>query len=80
MSRVRVRVPGANDITSQQKILGAKIFYFSSDGKQQNTKTSWGKIVSLHGRTGVFLAKFKKQVAPAKLTSRVYIVTKSFIS
>jgi len=79
MSKVRIRIPQANDVISHKKLLGTKIFYFISDGKKQKTKIVWGKIVSLHGRTGVFLAKFKKQVAPVKLTSRVYILPKPSI-
>lgn len=47
-----------------------------SDGTKKKPKTAWGKIISLHGRTGVFLAKFKKQVSPVKLTTRVYILSK----
>jgi ribosomal protein L35AE/L33A len=76
MSKIRVRVPGANNITTQKNLLGAKIFYLISDGTRKKPKTAWGKIISLHGRTGVFLAKFKKQVSPVKLTSRVYILSR----
>lgn len=76
MSKIRVRVLGANNITTQKNLLGAKIFYLISDGTRKKPKTAWGKIISLHGRTGVFLAKFKKQVSPVKLTSRVYILSR----
>ena len=75
MSKIRVRISTANDMTEQRKFLGAKIFFIKSEG-QKKPKTSWGKIIALHGRSGVFLAKFKKQVSPIEITSRVYIVPK----
>lgn len=76
MSRIRIRVPGANEIISQEKLLGAKVFYIISNGFKKKPKTVWGKLVSLHGRNGIFLAKFKSHVSPIEITSSVYIVAK----
>jgi ribosomal protein L35AE/L33A len=76
MSKIRVRISIANDMKEQRKFLGAKIFFIKSKGHKK-PKTSWGKIISLHGRSGVFLAKFKKQISPIEITSRVYIVPKN---
>lgn len=76
MSKLRIRISTANDVKEQRRYLGAKIFFIKSKG-QKKPKTSWGKIISLHGRSGVFLAKFKKQVSPIEITSRVYIVPKN---
>ncbi len=78
MSKIRVRIPIANDMKGQKKFLGAKIFYIKSDG-QKKPKTFWGKIISLHGRSGVFLARFKKQVSPIEITSRVYIIPRNLL-
>lgn len=75
MSKIRVRIPGANEIKMQGKFLGAKIFYIISSGLGKKPRMAWGKIISLHGRTGIFLAKFKKQVSPVEITSRIYIVS-----
>lgn len=77
MSRVRIRIPGTNDVFNQKKFLGSKIFYITDRESTKKIKTEWGKIVSLHGRTGVFLAKFKKQISPSKMASHVYIVSKT---
>jgi len=76
MSKIRVSIPGANEINTQEKFLGAKIFYIISNGLRKKPRTAWGKIISLHGRTGIFLAKFKKQVSPVEITSKIYIVSK----
>jgi len=80
MSKIRVRIPGANEINLQSRFLGAKIFYVISSRLGRKPRTVWGKIISLHGRTGIFLAKFKKQVSPVEITSRIYIVSKSALS
>jgi len=76
MSKIRIRIPCANEVSKQQKFLGAKIFYLKSNGFRTKPKAAWGKIVSLHGRTGIFLAKFKKQISPVEITSCVYIIHK----
>jgi ribosomal protein L35AE/L33A len=76
MSRIRIRIPGANEIISQEKFLGAKVFYIISNGFKKKPKTVWGKLISLHGRNGIFLAKFKSQVSPVEITSAVYIIPK----
>ena len=74
MDKVRIRISEANDINSQKKLIGAKVFYMMSTGLKKRPKTVWGKIISTHGKGGVFLAKFKKQISPTKITTKIYIV------
>ena len=78
MSKVRIKINGANNEKKQKFFLGSKIFYVVSNGFRKKPKTIWGKIISLHGRNGIFLAKFKRQVSPVELTSFVYIIPKPF--
>nr|UXY86921.1 60S ribosomal protein L35A [Cryptomonas paramecium] len=55
-----------------KSLIGKKLFYITKKGHSKY-KTKWGKIISPHGNSGKFIAKFKKNVAPSLFCSTVFI-------
>nr|UXY87867.1 60S ribosomal protein L35A [Cryptomonas curvata] len=75
MSYVRLKL--FEDIKKQdfKSFIGKKIFYpiVNKTNQNKNKKLKWGKIISQHGKSGVFLAKFKSNVPSIMITSSVFI-------
>mmetsp|Transcript_58 Transcript_58/g.78 ORF Transcript_58/g.78 Transcript_58/m.78 type:complete len:103 (+) Transcript_58:13-321(+) len=56
------------------KYLGKKVLLFKENKNLKKKKEYWGKIVSLHGRTGGLIATFKKPITPSFFPSDIIIM------
>ncbi|AEA38991.1 60S ribosomal protein L35A (nucleomorph) [Cryptomonas paramecium] len=56
----------------KHSLIGKRIFYIVKKG-HSIYKTKWGRIISPHGNSGKFIAKFRKNVAPSLFCSAVFI-------
>nr|UXY87375.1 60S ribosomal protein L35A [Cryptomonas sp.] len=79
MSQVRILIPINKKQKSIKSYIGKRIFYSLKNNPSDKKDIRWGKIVSQHGKTGVFLAKFKKQIPPSMVTSSVFITFLPYI-
>jgi ribosomal protein L35AE/L33A len=71
MSHVRIKlIENIND-SEFKSFIGKRIFYFTINKKKKKLK--WGKIISIHGKSGGFLAKFKQKMPPTLIASPVFI-------
>ena len=73
MSHVRIKIIEHVNESEFKSFIGKRIFYFTIDKKNKTKKLKWGKIVSCHGKSGGFLAKFKKKIPPTLIASPVFI-------
>jgi len=47
--------------------------YLEKNTTTTTKKIVWGKIVSLHGRSGSFIVKFIKNITPSSITDPVFV-------
>jgi ribosomal protein L35AE/L33A len=73
ISQVRIKIKNKKIIEKNKLYLGKKIFCISKNRPLGKIKIVWGKIISLHGRSGCFIAKFKKNISPNYISSNIYI-------
>jgi large subunit ribosomal protein L35Ae len=71
VSKVRIKINKVKNQDISKNYLGKKIFYILDI--QSKKKIIWGKIISYHGRSGGFIAKFKKNLPPICFSSNIYI-------
>ena len=72
ISKVRIKIKNAKHHEKTKLYLGKKIFCILKNQSKEK-KIRWGKIISLHGRSGGFIVKFKKNIPPTCISSNVYI-------
>lgn len=72
MHYIRIKIPFVNDEKKAKLYLGKKVIYTKKLGGSNSIK--WGKITSLHGRSGGFLVKFKKNINPDPFDHRLLVV------
>jgi len=71
-SHVLIKISGTKRYTVLEPYLGKKVFYSTGSGNNCK-KFLWGKIISMHGKSGAFIAKFSKQLPPSSFSSFVYV-------
>ena len=79
MSYVRIKIVDNQEQINLKKLIGKRIFYFTLNKNIKKNKLKWGQIISLHGKSGSFLAKFKNKVPPKLITSCVFITYLPFV-
>jgi len=72
-SYVRIKIAENLKELNLKRLIGKRIFYFMVTKNLKKNKIKWGQIISLHGKSGVVLAKFKSNVPPVMITSSVFI-------
>jgi len=53
--------------------LGKKVLFLNKKSSRETSKIIWGKITKLHGRSGSFIARFKKNIPPSAISETVHI-------
>mmetsp|Transcript_27496 Transcript_27496/g.55324 ORF Transcript_27496/g.55324 Transcript_27496/m.55324 type:complete len:105 (-) Transcript_27496:983-1297(-) len=71
-SRVILKISTSKQYKKLEPFLGKKVF-FVKELQLKKKKIIWGKITSFHGRSGAFLAHFKKNLPSSYFGSSVYI-------
>lgn len=71
MQFIRIKIPYVNDEKKAKSFLGKNVIYLKKINNDKKIK--WGKIVSLHGRSGTFLVKFKKNINPNNLEYKLIV-------
>jgi ribosomal protein L35AE/L33A len=71
MQFIRIKIPYINDEKKAKSFLGKNVIYLKKINNDK--KIRWGKIVALHGRSGAFLVKFKKNINPNNLEYKLIV-------
>jgi large subunit ribosomal protein L35Ae len=73
ISDVRIKIPKIKHEKECKFFLGKKLFLSLKKPSEKKRKVIYGKIKKLHGRSGVFLARFKKNLPPNSFNMNVRI-------
>lgn len=76
-SQILLKIINSKEHLKLEPFLGKKVLY-QTKTKTKKRKVFWGKIVSLHGRSGVFIARFSKPLPPCSFSSYVYVTPLPF--
>ncbi|ABW98196.1 rpl35A (nucleomorph) [Hemiselmis andersenii] len=70
---VRIKISKIKHEKESKFFLGKKVFFIPKNLNIKKRKVIWGKIKKLHGRSGVFIAQFKKNLPPNSISMNVNI-------
>lgn len=70
MDKARMKINCQKNIEIHKQFLGKKLKICNTNSRKKNV----GKITALHGRSNVFIAKFKKPLSPNLVNSEFYIL------
>mmetsp|Transcript_33883 Transcript_33883/g.85667 ORF Transcript_33883/g.85667 Transcript_33883/m.85667 type:complete len:106 (+) Transcript_33883:30-347(+) len=73
ISNVRIKIPNIKKEKESSFFLGKKVIFIQKNINKNKNKVIWGKIKKLHGRSGVFIAQFKKNLPPNSISANVKI-------
>mmetsp|Transcript_15342 Transcript_15342/g.39045 ORF Transcript_15342/g.39045 Transcript_15342/m.39045 type:complete len:108 (-) Transcript_15342:886-1209(-) len=73
ISDVRIKISKIKHEKESKFFLGKKVFFIPKKTNKNKNKVIWGKIKKLHGRSGVFIAQFKKNLPPDSISTNVKI-------
>jgi ribosomal protein L35AE/L33A len=78
VSQVRIKIPNIKTHKDLSFFLGKRLLYIQENFSEKKKKLISGKISSFHGRSGVFIARFKKKIPPSSMNSIVYVTLLPF--
>mmetsp|Transcript_21794 Transcript_21794/g.42297 ORF Transcript_21794/g.42297 Transcript_21794/m.42297 type:complete len:106 (-) Transcript_21794:1020-1337(-) len=73
ISDVRIKIPKIKHAKENVFFLGKKVIFIPKNSIKNKKKIIWGKITKLHGRSGSFIARFKKNLPPNSISTNVKI-------
>jgi large subunit ribosomal protein L35Ae len=78
VSRVRIKIINTKNNINSSFFIGKKIIYIRKNTIHKRKKIIWGKIISLHGKSGVFIAKFLKNLPPSSMNDQIHVTSFPF--